>query len=325
MNRKLLVFSMLLLALPASDAAARTRDEQLAQLALDLRVLARIVDVSKDLEQQRQVIDAILAERIEMLREPKGDGTYRWARLQREEEGRVTHQEAIERVSTERELQRASVSAPRAYRLMVVVPPKRNLISSNNRVYVKSAVLEWTAFDGTLETTELPIDAWVNPGETHAVALPAIAKSAKASLNLGVESGSKKAVAEVALLQAKLVDDESSPYFPAVRRLLDIRRRAADEKIRRGDLESAIDEALLAIPGELDKRAEEQRLAAERLAALAASGALTGTVAAGDATPDVIAAIRAAAKLLDGPPADQAKGRARLQELLEKLSPSRAD
>ena len=64
-------------------------------------------------------------------------------------------------------------------------------------------------------------------------------------------------MAEVALVQAKLVDDPTSPYFPAVKRLLQIRELAAARDMNRGALKNTIDEALLSLPGELEKRTAE--------------------------------------------------------------------
>lgn len=297
-------------------------DTKLDSLAADLKVVQRIAEVAAELDDSRQVLLALIDGQIETLREPRGDGTYRLARLQREEESRVTEEKGVEKVSTEAMLQSISVSAPRAYHLQVIVPQKRNVISANNRVYLKSATVAWTSFDGKSTTTELPVDVWVNPGDAHAIALPAIARSAKATVTLGVDSGNKKAVAQVALLQARLVDDAASPYFPAVHRLADLRRRASEENIRRGDFKTAVDEALLALPGELDRRLASQQAEHDRRSALVAAGTRAGTIKTGDATPDVIAEIVTASQLLQGAVADQARGRALLQELIEKLAPS---
>src|SRR5688572_33292675 len=80
---------------------------------------------------------------------------------------------------------------------------------------------------------------------------------------VGGDRGCAAAVAEVSLLQAKLVDDPGSPYFPATKRLIQIRDLADDRDMNRGNLRNAIDEALLSMPGELDKRTAEQARAAE--------------------------------------------------------------
>jgi hypothetical protein len=93
-------------------------------------------------------------------------------------------------------------------------------------------------------------------------------------------------------VQAKLVDDPASPYFPAVRRLLQIRDFAAASDIDRGHLKNAVDEALLALPGELEKRAASQNQVTE---------------------------LTEIARLLNGSPQEQAEGRARLNTLIGQL------
>lgn len=291
------------------------------RLASDFRTVARIVEVSKELEHNRQVLQAIVESDIETLRDPRGDGNYRWAQLQREEESRATVEKSIEKVSTEQTLQTATVSALRAYRLEIAAPRKRNLVADNNRLFVRSAIVEWTGLDGKTSRSELPINVWVAPGDAHGVPLPEIARSAKATVALGVDSGNKKAVAKVSLLQAKLVDDPANPNFPAVQRLLNIQRLVAEDEIRRGDLRSAVDEALLALPGELEKRVSEQRAAAQTMRQMAESGTMKGSITLGDATPDVVAELDAIARLSGGTLEQQNEARMRLQALVEVLSP----
>jgi hypothetical protein len=301
----------------ASSSSAMPRDARIETVSYDLRALSRIANLAKDLSDSRQVMLAILDADIESLRMPREDGTYRWASLQREEASRVSDQKDIERVSTEKELREVTVTAPKAYRLVVSVPSKRNLISANNRVYIRNAVVDSTGFDGKTTHHEIPVNAWVNPGDSNGIALSEIGKSVKAMVELGVESGNKKAVAEVALLQAKLVDDPTSPYFPAAKRLLQIRETAAAKDIDRGRLKNGVDEALLALPGELDRRATEMAAAEEQRKQTAARG----SIGPGDATPDVIDTVAEALRLLGGTLDDQAQGRARLTELINKLRP----
>jgi hypothetical protein len=302
-------------AMPSSSSMPQ--DARIETVSYDLRALNRIANLAKDLGDSRQVMLAILDADIESLRMPREDGTYRWASLQREEASRVSDQKDIERVSTEKELREVAVTAPKAYRLVVSVPSKRNLISANNRVYIRNVEVDSTGFDGKTSHHEIPVNAWVNPGDSNGIALPEIGRSVKAMAELGVESGNKKAVAEVALLQAKLVDDPTSPYFPAVKRLLQIREVVAAKDIDRGRLKNAVDEALLALPGELDKRAGEMTAAEEQRKQMAAKGA----IGPGDATPDVTDTVAEALRLLGGTLEDQAQGRAKLTELINKLRP----
>jgi hypothetical protein len=312
------------LAQDQSGTAPMPRDEKTEQVVSDLHALGRIAELTDDLGRSRQVMLAIADADIESLRDPRGDGTYRWASLQREEGGRVRDEKTIEHVSTEKELRYVTVTGPNGYRVEVTVPRKRGTFAANNRVWVRNVLVESTGFDGKISQHEIPVNAWVNPGDSNGVPLPEIGKSVKATAELGVESGSKQAVAEVSLVQAKLVDDPTSPYFPAVKRLVQIRDLIAARDMNRGHIKNAIDEAVLTAPGELERRTAEQARAAEERRRMAESGTLRGSIAVGDATPDVLAELNALSAMLSGTLAEQADARTRLQELIGRLAPTPA-
>lgn len=297
------------------------QDRNIAMLRDDLHALSRVVGVAEDLGRSRQVLLAITDADIETLRGPRGDGTYRWASLQREEGGRVSDEKTIEHVHTEQELRYITITAPNAYRAEVTVPRKRGAFAANNRVWVRNVIVDATGWDGKTMHHEIAVNAWVNPGDATGVPLPDIARSAKATFELGVESGSKAAVAQVALVQAKLVDDPKSAYHPAVVKLLQIRELTAARDLNRGTLKNTIDEAILSLPGELEKRTAEQARMAEERREAAVTGTLRGAIAIGDATPDVTAELAEIARMLNGTLQEQAEGRGRLEALLGKLRP----
>lgn len=314
--RQLALVVALLLCVSAFAIDPVQRDPQIDSLAADLHALGRITAVAEDLGRQRQVLLAILDSDINTLRGPRDDGTFRWASLQREEGGRVSEEKTIEHVYTENELRYITLTGANGYRVEVTVPRKRGTFSGNNRVWVRNVIVDSTGFDGRTSHHEIPVNAWINPGDANGVPLPDIGKSVKVTVELGVESGNKSAVAEIALLQAKLADDPQGPYYPALQRLHQIRDLADDRDINRGNLRNAIDEALLSLPGELEKRtAEQARLAEERR-----SGIARGTIVAGDATPDVVRELADIARLLSGTVQEQGDGRARLQALIGTLT-----
>src|SRR6185436_10017492 len=84
------LLSLLTVAAFAQQQPAMPRDEKIEMVANDLHCLGRISDVSKDLADSRQVLLAIADNDIRTLREPRDDGSFRWASLQREEGGRVS-------------------------------------------------------------------------------------------------------------------------------------------------------------------------------------------------------------------------------------------
>jgi hypothetical protein len=322
MQKQLYVVLAALLTLPLfAQPAATARDQNIDMIASDLHALGRVAAVAEDLDRSRQVLLAITDADIRTLRMPREDGTFQWASLQREEGGRVSEEKAIEYVHTEKELREVTVTGANGYRVEVTVPRKRGTFSSNNRVWVRNVIADITSFDGKTSHHEIPVNAWVNPGDSTGVALPEIGKSVKATAELGVESGDKKAAAEVSLVQAKLVDDPNSPYFPAVRRLVQIRELIATRDMNRGNIRNAVDEALLSLPGELEKRAAEQAEAARVRRQMAEMGTTTGSINLGDATPDVVRELDEITRLLKGTVAEQEEGRKRLELLIAKLKP----
>ena len=314
---------LFLVTLPVSAQAQNTmpRDEKIDLVASDLHALGRVVSVAENVERERQVLLAIVDSDIKELRGPRDDGTYRWASLQREEGGRVKDEKTIEHVYTQKELRYVTLTGDNGYRVEVTAPRKRGTFSANNRVYVRNVIVDSTGFDGKVTHHEIPIETWVNPGDSTGVALPEIGKSVKVTVELGVESGDKQAVAQMSLVQAKLVDDPTGPYFPAVTRLLQVRELVAARDMNRGALKNTIDEALLSLPGELEKRAAQMAEAARVRKLMAESGTTTGSIAVGDATPDVTRELADIARLIGGTLEEQAQARARVNELIGKLSP----
>ena len=294
-------------------AATLTSDPKTDQVDADFRALGRIASLSDNLQNNKQVMLAIVDADLENLREKRTDESYRWASLQREEASRVKDQKSIERVQTEKELREVTLTAANAYRVEVAAPTKQGLVTRNNRVFIRNAIVDATGFDGKVTHAVIPVNQWVNPGDSYGVALPEIDKTAKVTVELGVESGDKHAVADVALLQAKLTDDPASPYFPAVQRLLKIREVLTQKDLNRGFLKSTVDEALLSMPGELQKRAAEQSAAMEQ------RKQADGTITVSDASPDVVAVLEQISHLLGGTLQDQTDARARLQTLIDTL------
>jgi hypothetical protein len=302
--------------------APLTDEEKTAWLAADLKAISRTAELADKLGDVRQLMLAMIDQQIGWLREARTDGTYRWASLQREEGGRRTEQKNLERVWSESDLHEVSVSASSAYRVLISVPSKRGVFSSNNRVFVRNVVVDSIDAEGKKKRTDLPVNVWVDPGDSHGIAIPDIERSVEATANLGVESGGSRAVADVILLEPTLADDPLNPFFPAVRRLVDIRTIVSRGDIRRGELKTAADEALLDLPGELEKRVASQREAMERRLTVAMGGELLGTIEIGDATPDVIAKLERILRLLSGPLEQQAGARSELEELIRQLQPA---
>jgi len=305
----------------AQETPAMPRDEMTDMVARDLHAVGRVASLAQNLGDTKQVMLAIVDDDIKTLRMPRDNGTYQWASLQREEGGRVKDEKTIEQVYTEKELRHVTVTAPNAYRVEVNVPKKRNAFSANNRVWVANVHAEITGFDGKVTMHDVQVNNWVNPGDSEGGPLPLIGKSVKATVDLGVESGNKVGVAEVALVQAKLVDDPASPYFPAVKRLLQIRDFITAKDLNRGHIKNAVDEGMLTLPGELEKRVAAQQEAARVRKMMAEAGTTTGSIALGDATPDVVVALADISRMMNGTLQEQTEARAKMDALIATLKP----
>lgn len=322
MKKLVLVLTFLAFPILGIEQTTPEPDRNIENLRADLHALSRIAAVAEDLPRARQILLAITDANIETLRGPRGDGSYQWASLAREEGGRISDEKTVEHVFSEKELRYVTVTGPNGYRVEVTVPRKRGTFAGNNKVWVRNVIVDATGLDGKITHHEIPVNAWVNPGDSAGVPIPDIGKSVSATAELGVESGSKAAVAQVSLVQAKLVDDPKSAYYPAVLKLLQIRELAAAKDLNRGALRNTIDEATLTLPGELERRAAEQsRLAEERrLAAL--NGTTRGAISIGDATPDVTVELSEIARMMNGTLQEQTDARTRLEALLTKLKPA---
>jgi hypothetical protein len=94
---------------------------------------------------------------------------------------------------------------------------------------------------------------------------------------------------------------------------LKIREVLAAKDLNRGMLKTTTDEALLSLPGEMEKRTAEMAAATERRKQSA------GAIMAGDASPDVLAALEQISRLLGGNLQEQTEARAKLQAIIDAL------
>lgn len=300
---------------PALDQA------RLASIAVDFKSIERIADLCENFQACNPVIQKITEQNLEMLREARTDGSYRWASFQRVEARRSENEININRVHSEQDLDVIEVTGKRAYSVVVSVPQKRGIFRANSKVFVRDITAEQTSADGTMTSKEIPVGVWIDPGDSHTVPLDEISSSTKARVRVGVEAGGTKAVASAALLQAGLVDDPLNPYFPAVKRFNAIEAIASEKNPSRGQLKTVAQEAYLEVPGEMEKFIAARDAKIALMKQLAETGEKVGTIALGDATPDVVHEIAEANKLLSGTVEQQAAGRALLEALVMKLSP----
>lgn len=300
---------------PALDRA------KLDGIAVDFKAIERIADLCENFAACNPVVQKIAEQNLEMLREVRTDGSYRWAGFQRVEARRSENEISVNRVQSEPDLDVIEVTGKRAYSVVVSAPKKRGVFLANSKVFVRDITVELTSADGTMSSKEIPVGVWVDPGDSHTVPLDEISASTKVKVRVGVAAGGIKAVASAALLHAGLVDDPLNPYYPAVKRFNTIAAIASEKNPSRGQLKTVAQEAYLEIPGEMEKFSAARDAKIARVKQLAETGEKAGTIALGDATPDVVHEIAEANKLLSGTVEQQAAGRALLEALVTKLSP----
>lgn len=307
---------------PATEVTALDA-QRVSDLGADLKAFDRMAEFCDNLDPCAAVIRRVADENLEMLREPRGDGSYRWANLQRIEAGRRSSDGEIVKVHSEAELDTIAVAGQRIYSAIISVPKRRTMFSSNNKVWVRDLVVESEMVDGRTRTYEIPVGEWIEPEDSRTVPLEDVALKARVVARLGVQTGNTKSAAEVTILEASLVDDPRNPYYPFVRQFKGIGEVVAARRPDRSQLRTLTREAVLNLPGEMERLValREERLETMRREE---RGEDEGIVV-GDATPDVVHEMQKAATLLAGTATEQQEGRAKLEKLIEKLLPPPAE
>lgn len=196
--------------LAADDIARRVAD--------DAKVVQRIAEVSKR-DFPTELVGRILDEDLELLRGRRSNGTYDYARFEREEAARESDRFTV-RSRDENRTDEHELSAERVYRVVVSVPSRRLLVAKNRRAFIDRVVIEYTPFDGPRAEREFEVGSWVEIGASKSFDLPEIARRAKATVHARVDDGDGgPATIEIAFLKPRLVDNPDSPYAGAVRTL----------------------------------------------------------------------------------------------------------
>lgn len=201
---------LLILLMVALPAAAQMTPERVAD---DGVVIDRIVELTGR-EFPSDLLRRMVKEDIETLRVPQADGTYRYARLERLEGGRKSESFSIhekgDRFTT------ASLKGENVYRVQLDSPQRRLLVTKNRPVYVERIDVEYVGQHGNaIQTASIPVGAVVTPGEVRVVDLPQITRQATVKV-LAKAHAEGYGNLVVSLLEARIVDDSTSPYADAV-------------------------------------------------------------------------------------------------------------
>lgn len=195
-------------------AGATFAQETADRVALDAAVVDRVAEASKR-DLPRDLLKRIVEEDLELLRGRRTDGSYEYATYERFESGRITKsfsaQPRGDKMDTI-ELRGANV-----YRIIIDIPSRRLLVRRNRAVWIERVDVEYVAQGATQNRQQsFEVKAWLQPGETRPIDLPAIARQATAKVIATADKEGGYGNLDVALVQARIVDLATSPYASAV-------------------------------------------------------------------------------------------------------------
>lgn len=221
------VFVVLLIA---TGALAQTTSPA-ARVADDAIVLDRVAEASKR-DLPVELLKRIVNEDIELLRGRRPDGSYEYATWERFEAGRIEISHSVQ--PRPDKMATVEVRGANVYRLIIDIPSRRLVVRRNNPVWVERVDLEMMA-DGQTQTQRQSIEvkAWMQPGEIRPIDLPVIARQATAKVIVTADEKHGYGNIDLALVQARIVDEADSPYAEAV-----AQAKAALRALERSDIAS---------------------------------------------------------------------------------------
>jgi hypothetical protein len=223
--KKLLVVT-LLIATPAfaiDDCAGLT----------ELRALYELRSLMMKTYTTSYEIERFIDKRIDQLREPTGDGGYRWVRWTRPNDDPPTQKEGhtVIGIQDRSDFDRWESSGNHAFAIRIVVPRKRSLFNANHAVFVKDVTIDYTV-SGVRKSKLEPVNAWMNPDTSRTIDLDAIADRADVVVNASTaEKHAKESLIEVHFRQGVPQDDPANPNYDALQALKRIRSDADAETL----------------------------------------------------------------------------------------------
>jgi hypothetical protein len=203
--------AVLILMFAASASAQQAPFIQ--QVADDALVVDRVAQVSKR-DLPRDLLKRLVNEDVDLLRGKRPDGTYQYATYERFEAGRSTQSFSIQ--PRKDQMETDEVKGSFIYRVVLEVPSRRMLVRKNLPVWIERVDIEMVP-EGKSQTDRSSVDvkAWMQPGDVKPIDLPSVARQVKIGI---VANGDPKGYGnlDVALIQARVVDNADSPYAQAV-------------------------------------------------------------------------------------------------------------
>jgi len=282
-----------------------------AKVADDAKVVDRVAQASrKDLP--RDLLKRIVNEDIESLRGHRADGTYEYASFERFEAGRQSQSFSMQTTDTKLEMHGSLI-----YKVQIDSPSRRLLVTKNRRVYLDRAEIDYIGIDkgATRKIQTVKLDSWLEPGQSKSIDFEAIATEATVRLFGHADEKQGYANLDMALVEARVIDNADSPYADAV---------ASAKAILRG-----LDHDDIASIRAMAKRIQTDLAAQVPGSQVAQVPTVSGNPATGQpATPqaapinsDTLNELQTIEDLLTGSEAEKRQGMDRLHQLVRKLRP----
>jgi len=237
---------------------------------------------------------------IELLRGRHSDGTYEYASFDRFEAGRVSKSFSVQPRDETLVLHGSFV-----YRAQIESPSRRMLVTKNRKVYLDRAEIDYIPVDSgaTQKTQTVKLDTWIEAGQSRNIDFDAIAREATVRIFAKADEKTGYGNLDVSLIEARVIDNNNSPYADAVASAKAILRALDHDDISsiramatrmRNDLQPST-------PGGSRPPAASVIVEAQKM------------------DPEVLSELQAIEDLLTGTEAERRQGMDRLHQLVRKL------
>ena len=159
-------------------------------------------------------IGRAIERRVEALREPLGDGEYRWVRWVRRDSSAPVDKK-VHKLRGSANADHFESDAGKVYSVRVVVPSKKSLFGANSAVNVGTVTIT-TRLDGRTRTRTERIDALMNPDTSRTFDLGEIFDHVQVAVDA---SSRQEAVIETHFKQAVAEDDPANPAYATIQSL----------------------------------------------------------------------------------------------------------
>lgn len=208
---KWIAATALMVAMTAMTASAQVNVQRVAEDAI---VLDRVSEASKR-DLPVDLLKRVVNEDIDILRGRRNDGTYEYATYERFEASRTTTSFSVQPRADK--MDTLEMKGAFMYRVILDIPERRLIVRKNRPVWIERVDLEYVP-QGSSSTERQTVDvkAWMQPGETKPIDLPAMARQLTAKVIATADPKGGYGNIDVSLVQAKIVDRADSPYASGV-------------------------------------------------------------------------------------------------------------